>query len=95
MGNLGCNEFSYLSQLDEFTRQMTCLFHDIFTSTALLYRFASCKFISENERTEYKVNVKAMMKLVFSLDLTYHKPYLIFSSGRMITIVDIFIKDYF
>lgn len=58
--NSGCNEFSHLSQLDEFTSQSACLFHDIFTSTALLYRFAPYKFISENERGQGKK--KQMLK---------------------------------
>lgn len=52
--NSGHNEFSHSSQLNEFTSQMTCLFRDIFTSTALLYRFASYEFISENERGQKK-----------------------------------------
>lgn len=49
------NEFSDLSQLDELTSQATCLFCDIFTSTALLYRFASYEFVSENERGQNKM----------------------------------------
>lgn len=53
--NSSCNEFSYLFQLDEFTHQTTCLFCDIFTSTALLYRFASYGFLSENERGQNKM----------------------------------------
>lgn len=53
--NSGCNEFSHLSQLDEFTGQTTCLFCDIFASTALLYRFASYEFTSENERGQNKM----------------------------------------
>lgn len=52
--NSGCNEFSHLSPLDEFTSQTACLFHGVFTSIALLYRFASCEFISENERGQGK-----------------------------------------
>lgn len=52
--NSGCNGFSLSSQLGEFTSQTTCLFHDIFTSTALLYRSASDELISENERGQNK-----------------------------------------
>lgn len=57
--NLDCNEFLYLSQLDEFTSQTICLSRDIFTSIALLYRFASYEFIYENERGQ---NKKRMLK---------------------------------
>lgn len=52
--NSGCNEFSHLSQLDEFSSQTTCLPCDIFTSTALLYRFASYEFIYKDERGQNK-----------------------------------------
>lgn len=52
--NSGYTEFSHSSQPNEFTSQMTCLFCDIFTSTALLYRFTSYEFISENERGQNK-----------------------------------------
>lgn len=38
-----------------FTHQTTCLFCDIFTSTALLCRFASYGFLSENERGQNKM----------------------------------------
>ena len=53
--NSDCNEFSYLSQLSEFTSQTTWLSSDIFTSTALLYRFVSYEFIPENERGQNKM----------------------------------------
>lgn len=52
--NSDCNEFSHSSQFIEFTSQTTCLFHGIFTSATLLYRFASYEFISENERGQNK-----------------------------------------
>lgn len=69
--NSGCNEFSHLSQPDEFTSQSASLIYDIFISTVLLYRFASYEFIPEKERGQKKVNVKAMTK-VFSIFIEFN-----------------------
>lgn len=82
-----------MSQLNELTSQTTA-FSNIFSTLLLsfidlLHVNLFLKMKEDRIKSECESNDKTF---VFSLDLTHHKPDLIFSFGIVMTIIVIFIK---